>query len=1156
MTATPSPETATAARNTSSASIPIDLEAKYEAITGRAFMTGVQALARVAMDQMRIDRTRGLKTSAFISGYPGSPLAGFDKQLLSNGELLKELGVKFEPGLNEELAATAVMGAQMASKALSMKTDGVVGMWYAKAPGLDRASDPIRHANYLGVPRTRGVLACVGDDPASKSSTLPSSSESQLADLALPVLCPGSPQEVLDLGLHGIGLSRASALWCGFKIVTAVADSAGAVDLDLERLSLTMPNLPDGRPSGREAITDIGFAAFLEAEREIYEVRLGWAIEYASLNRLNRIEQGRPSGDRIGFIVPSHLHGPLMHAFDQCGLGEERRRQHGIRVLRLAMLFPLERNLVRRFAEGLEQVVIVEERRPFLETAVRDTLYGVTGAPAVLGKTGSDDEPLVPAYGALEAGALERVLRRHLGHLEGVRPERDRIPVSSSRPWAFRTPYFCPGCPHNTSSRVPDGAVVGTGIGCHGMIGFMDPERVGAIATFTPMGGEGAQWIGAAPFVEEDHFFQNVGDGTFFHSGQLAIQAAIAAGVNVTFKILDNRAVAMTGGQHPTGQLEPAVIARMLMTLGVQRVIITTEDRSRYRRVELPAGVVVWDRSRLVEAQEELASINGVTALIHDQQCAAEARRLRKRGRQAEPAQQVVIAERVCEGCGDCGYKSNCLAVPTVATEFGTKRTIDQTSCNRDYSCLDGDCPSFVTLQPRTRRPWPRRTRMGVGTLAAGTLTAEELPMPDASVPTDEFAIRMPGVGGTGVVTVSQILGVAAQRSGRFVQSLDQTGLAQKGGPVISDLRVSAAERPESPRIESGSVDLNLVFDLVVGVSDANISGNSADRTVLVASTTMIPRGIDVSRRGARIRDASPLTDRIAGTCRPEPTMLVDTHAVTRDLFGNTATANVLLLGTAFQLGAVPLPASDIELAIEANGVAVNANLQAFRWGRMLVVDPSRVDRAHTRSTASTPSPAELLQGFDGELGRLLEVRVPDLIEYQNRRLAHRYVEVVRKVAAAEQRVDPTSHVLAERVARYLHKLMAYKDEYEVARLLLHDATVEPASTPPPGNGRPQEDPARSVVPPGLRRAPSDEALARNPYGRLRLYAHPQVRARSHRGVHRTGRRRDRHAHSGATCTSGRATFLRRCGQRLRGHQDGEHHRLPRHSGRSASETG
>ncbi len=567
----------------------LDLRAKYELENGEVFLTGLQALVRVPLDQMRADRRAGLNTSTFISGYPGSPLAGLDKELHSNRELLESLRIRFQPGLNEELAATAVMGSQLASKHLTLRGDGVVGIWYAKAPGLDRSADAVRHANFIGVPRTGGVLAYIGDDPGSKSSTLPSSSEHLLADLYMPVLSPGSVQEVIDLGVHGVALSRASSLWTGIKVVTAVADGAGSAVLDPARVVPVIPVDDDGRPYGRATTTDIGFAAFLDAEREIHETRLSAARAYAAVNGLNTMS-ARSSADWIGLVVPGSLYGQLMHGLSELGISPEDLPEFGVRVLKLGMIWPIDGAAVRDFAEGLDEIVVVEERKAFLETLVRDTLYGHANAPRVLGKLDDQGVALIPHYGSLDGDAIGRALRRRLVQRLGDRlaPEPP-APAKRGRPIAIRTPYFCSGCPHNTSTRVPDDAVVGTGIGCHGMIGFMDPERVGKIASFTQMGGEGAQWVGIAPFVEESHFFQNVGDGTFFHSGQLAVQQAVAAGVNVTFKILDNRAVAMTGGQDPTGQLSPQAIAAQLQTQGVKRVIITTDDTAAYRRVKLPA---------------------------------------------------------------------------------------------------------------------------------------------------------------------------------------------------------------------------------------------------------------------------------------------------------------------------------------------------------------------------------------------------------------------------------------------------------------------------------------------------------------------------------------------------------------------------------------
>jgi indolepyruvate ferredoxin oxidoreductase len=1068
---------------------------KYTRDDGEILLTGLQAIVRVAMDQMRADRRSGLRTASFISGYPGSPLGGLDQELERSSALLAPLDVVHQPGLNEELAATAVAGSQVAGKFLHLRYDGVVGMWYAKAPGLDRAADAIRHANYNGVPRKSGAVAWVGDDPACKSSTIPSSSEQSLADMYSPVLAPGTVQEVIDYGLHAVALSRVSSLWTGMKLVTAVADGMGTATVRPSRIG---PILPGGgsAATGRDTTIDISFAARVAAEQEITEVRLPAALEYSRLNGLNEITADT-SAAWLGIVVPSHTYYELLGAFGRLGLRPEDLAANGIRVLRMGMLFPFDYELVRSFARGLAEVLVVEERRPFLEPAVRNALYGERTTPSVVGKTDESGAPLVPAYGALDVDALVGPLRRRVeGRLgERLAPERPR---RTHLPLAARAPYFCSGCPHSTGTKVPEGTVVGSGIGCHGMIGWMNPDTVGTVSSFTQMGGEGAQFIGIAPFVDEEHFTQNVGDGTFFHSGQLAVQAAVAAGLDVTFKILFNDTVAMTGGQDAQGRLAPPQIAEVLLSQGVARVAITTEDLGRYRGVSLPRGVQVRDRSQIVEVQEELNQVAGVTVLIHDQRCAAESRRMRKRGRLEDPPMRVAIVERVCEGCGDCSVQSNCMSVQPVDTEFGSKRTIDQTSCNKDYSCLAGDCPSFVTLLParsgRLAHLWrSRRTgRAEPAQLvqpAREEIAADSLPAPTSAVTGDDYAVRMPGVGGTGVVTVSQVLVTAATLAGLEARSMDQTGLAQKGGPVVSDVRISRHATDRTAKIDDGGADLYLVFDPVVGALPGNLAATDPARTIAVVSTTMTPTGEEIGRPGAPTRAPGPLADAIGDSCRTDITRSVDAAEMCRRLFGNVTFANVFLLGVAYQLGALPVPAEAVEQALELNGVAVQANVQAFRWGRRWVVDPRVVGTAGPEERgALAPSLAEKVDSAFGStpLADLVARRAADLSDYQSDRLAREYVHFVEHVAARGDQVRPGNTSLAEAVARNLHKLMAYKDEYEVARLLLEDGAA--ADLEAAASGRPMRA-AWNLHPPILRTLGLKRKVRLGPWFRPALVA-------------------------------------------------------------------
>ncbi|MGD9704026.1 MAG: indolepyruvate ferredoxin oxidoreductase family protein [Acidimicrobiia bacterium] len=1042
-----------------------ELVDRYRKDEGRVFLSGAQALARLPFEQLRADRQAGLDTAAFVSGYPGSPLAGYDRDVSAVAKLAErdQFRMVVRPAVNEELAATAVMGSQLATTLAGFRHDGVVGIWYGKAPGLDRASDAIRHAVFAGTARHGGVVALVGDDPAAKSSTLPSSSGATLVDLNIPVLFPGDVQEAVELGRHAVALSRASGLWTSIKIVAAVADGTGTVELETGRITPILPEvLVDGqvfvpRPSGK-LLTPYT----LDMEREFQEVRLEVARRYGVDNQLNRISVGSEDA-WIGIVASGHTYHELLEALRLLGLDTPRRvADAGIRLLQLRMPIPLDAGLVRRFARGLSEVVVVEEKGPTLEWMVKDALYSEARRPVVVGKFDDRGQRLVPITGTLDpdvlAGPLRSRLLARLGEERLADPahragsavgERKLIPLAVNR-----TPFFCSGCPHNTSTKVPEGALVGGGIGCHAMVALMEPERVGDIVGLTAMGNEGAQWIGMAPFVDRNHLIQNIGDGTFFHSGHLAVRAAVASGVNITYKLLYNGAVAMTGGQDPQGAIGVPELAQMLQLEGCARVLITTEDVGRYDAVAVPDGVEVWDRSRVVEAQELLAAIPGVTVLIHDQACAAENRRGRKRGTIAIPAQRVVINERVCEGCGDCGVKSNCLSVQPIDTPFGRKTHIDQTSCNLDFSCLEGDCPSFATVVPKRRRKSagavpPQQTARRT----PAPIDPASLPEPQLVVPADRCTIRLSGIGGTGVVTVSQVLGTAAMLDGLTVRGLDQTGLSQKAGPVVSDLRLTYGDPQPSNKATHGTVDLYLAFDLLVAASDTHLAGASEQCTVVVGSTTSVPTGSMVvhPERGHPSLDA--LLDRLESFSRPDVNRYVDASAVNDGLFGDGATTNMFLVGVAFQSGTLPFSAESVERAIELNGVAVERNVSAFRWGRRWAVDPPFVEGqaglvdAPAAEARIDRVPAKLQSVVD-EIGRttgrpdvaaLVARFAADLVGYQHAGYAAEYLRAVATVAGAEAGLVPGASELTSAVAANLYKLMAYKDEYEVARLLTTD---------------------------------------------------------------------------------------------------------------------
>ena len=1019
----------------------VSLDDKYVLEEGRILLTGLQGLVRLPLDQHRADLRRGLMTGTMISGYQGSPLGGLDKELARNRELVEGHHVRHVPGLNEELGATSAWGSQLASQLPGSKYDGVLAMWYGKAPGLDRAADSLRHGNFVGVPRTGGALAVVGDDPGCKSSTIPSASEALFASLQMPVFYPGSVQDVLDLGLHALASSRASGLWSGFKIVTSVADAVGTAAVSPNRVMPVMPTVEwNGKPYEHVPNGNLLAPASLDMERTMFGPRTELALAYARENGVNRIEGARDAW--LGIVAAGKPYYDLMHALRQLGLDGAGLERAGIRILKLGMIWPVEQEIAREFAHGLDEIVVAEEKGPFLETLLKEALYGLAGAPRILGKHDERGEPLLPRELDLDADLIARAVAARLAargvRIDSVEARLRKLAEIHGRaaelPMAQRTPFFCSGCPHNSSVKAPEGTLVGGGIGCHTMV-LLNPEGKGEITGITQMGGEGAQWIGMAPFTDDSHLVQNLGDGTFHHSGSLAVRAAVAAGVNITYKLLYNEHVAMTGGQAIEGQLSVPDLTRWLELEGVRRIIVTTEDTSRYRGVKLADIAELRDRKELLSSQQELAGIEGVTVLIHDQECAAELRRQRKRGKAAEPAERVWINERVCEGCGDCGEKSNCLSVIPVETEFGRKTQIHQASCNKDFSCLEGDCPSFLTIVPGEKAKH-RTPSLDV-----------ELPEPQRLVGDEDFGVRMMGIGGTGVVTVNQVLGMAALLDGLHVSGLDQTGLSQKGGPVISDLRITRDPLAAASKAPAGSVDLYLGFDLLGAGSEKNLLTADRERTVAVVSTSAVPTGRMVIDVNERFPELAAQLDKIDAATRSEHNLYLDAQQLSERLFGDHMMTNTLALGAAYQRGLLPVSGEALERAIELNGAAVEKNLAALRWGRAVVAAPDAVEDA-TRAPETVEPVRELsdaeeylvtlaVNGDRGELRRLAEVRVPELVAFQDVDWARRWAEAVRQVHVAEQERTPGHSELTEAVARQLFKLMAYKDEYEVARLHL-----------------------------------------------------------------------------------------------------------------------
>jgi len=1018
---------------------------------GDIHLGGIDALVRLTLDQVRTDARRGLKTGMFVSGYRGSPVGMLDNALLKQQKTLLANNIHFVDGLNEDLAATAVWGTQMLHTVGQQKFDGVTGMWYGKAPGVDRSGDALKHANYTGIGKNGGVLAIAGDDPSCKSSSLCSQSEPMLYHVGMPSLYPANVQEILDLGLHGYNMSRLSGLWVGMKIVTNVADGSGSANISQDRLTFNEPDLMfDGEKFTPNMNLGMNVRAeALEMEQSLYTRRHEVAKRYARANNLNNIVFPNPDA-WIGIITAGKTYNDLNQAFLEMGLDDQALRHYGIRILKMGMLFPMEPTIVREFAQGLEEIFVIEEKRPFLEMFAKEVLYGSANAPRIVGKFDDEGKELLPHYGEFESDVIVRALLKRLSRKTRIESAEnwlkrlDEIHSRSKLPTTNRTAWYCSGCPHNSSTVAPEGSIVSAGIGCHTMAMWMGRN----VVMGTHMGAEGTQWIGMAPFTEAQHIFQNMGDGTYAHSGSLAIRYAASTGVNITFKLLRNAHTSMTGGQAIQGEVPVVNMINDLLANGVKKVIVTTDEPERFTGITLPGGTEAWHRDRLDEAQRVLAATPGTTVLLHDQECAAELRRARSRGKAEEPAEVTVINERVCEGCGDCGEKSNCMSVEPVATEFGRKTRIHQSSCNKDFSCVKGFCPSFLTITPNAA---PTVNGENGPKLKKGRIPALERELPDPANKVDDslgFGIHVMGIGGTGSVTVVATLANAARLEGKHVIGLDQTGLAQKGGAVISDIKITHAPFKGSNKISDGRADLYLGFDILNATDPKNLDKCGKERTIAVVSTTQTPTGQMVTNRHLKFPAISGLTAGINRVSREEHNVFLDGQAMAEGLFDDAMATNNFMVGVAFQAGTIPLKAESIEQAIRNSGVAVEMSLAAFRWGRMVVVDRAFVEAEIAKYKAggsviqfhAAPKLSAAAQaivdavGARGEVKRLVDIRVPELIAFQDEAYARRYAEVIQRVVAAEQRVVKDSP-LSEAAARYLYKLMAYKDEYEVARL-------------------------------------------------------------------------------------------------------------------------
>jgi indolepyruvate ferredoxin oxidoreductase len=1004
----------------------VSLDDKFDLDKQRIFVTGSQAVVRLLMMQHERDRLAGLNTAGFISGYRGSPLGGLDQQIARAQRHLQSRNIIFQPGLNEELAATACWGTQQSGLDGSGKYDGVFSLWYGKGPGVDRSGDVFRHANLAGSSRHGGVLALMGDDHTAESSTNAHQTEFNFVDAMIPILNPAGVQEMIDYGLHGFAMSRFAGTWAALKCVKDNVESTASVEAGLDRIKVVVPDFP--MPPGGLNIraNDLDF---LGQEMRLHEFKRDAASAYIRANGLNRIIYSGGAKARIGILTVGKNYLDVRQALDDLGIDEARANQIGVRLFKVACPWPFDREDMADFVDGLDMVIVVEEKRSLLESQLREALYGQAHQPVVVGKRDERGDWLFPVKGALDPNDIavavgERVLRV-IGPAEDIDAKVKRIRqfqsmLAESTDVAGRTPYFCSGCPHNSSTRVPEGSVAAAGIGCHFMALWMDRDTSG----FTQMGGEGAQWVGQAPFSTRNHIFQNLGDGTYNHSGVLALRFAIASGANITYKILYNDAVAMTGGQTHEGGLTADAIARQVRAEGVDRIALVSDDPDRYPAgTDWPSAISMHHRSEMDAVQRELRDVPGVSVLIYDQTCAAEKRRRRKRGAYPDPDKRVIINELVCEGCGDCGVKSNCVSIQPVETEFGRKRRIDQSGCNKDFSCIEGFCPSFVTVHGARLKKAGSNSRVTLGDPREG------LPAPRIASLDHGWASIIDGVGGTGVVTIGAILGMAAHLEGKGCGMIDMAGLAQKGGAVFSHVRIASTPADiHAIRISAGKADLILGCDLVVSGSKKVLTAvREGETSVLVNTNEVMPgeftRDVDFSLPTERLKRA------IVKAAGAEQSTFFDATRVATALFGNAIAANMFMLGMASQKGALPLAPETVEEAIRLNGAAVAMNLEAFRWGRRAGHDPQSVLELVTNQDKGAENAAE--ESVTG----LIDRRAEFLAEYQNRKWAQKYRDSLKPLIEAETRVTGAPGAVSEAAARSLFKLMSYKDEYEVARL-------------------------------------------------------------------------------------------------------------------------
>ena len=999
----------------------ITLDDKYTAEDGKVFINGTQALVRLPMVQMRRDRAAGLNTGTFISGYRGSPVGGFDHTLHQAREHLKKHDIHFLPGVNEDLAATAVWGSQQLATSPGARKDGILGIWYGKGPGVDRCGDVFKHANSFGTSPHGGVLAIAGDDHLAKSSTVAHQSDHAFMAAIMPVLFPTSVQEFTELGLLGIAMSRYSGLWVGYKVIADTIETTGVVDLAGERRAFVTPNdfeMPQGGLNIRWP--DDRFAQ----DERLQEYKAYAAIAFARANKIDQlvIDSKRP---RIGIVASGKAYENVREALRHLDIDAKTADKIGLRLYKVRMPWPLEPEGIRQFSEGLEEVLVVEERREVIEHQIKQQLFNWRAdvRPRIVGKFDHKDRHLLSLHEEITAGVATRIIATRLLDYdlpEGLRKnlkkkleyynDRHQLRISHKTP-VNRVAHFCAGCPHNTSTKVPDGSRAFAGIGCHFMALWMDRNT----ETYTHMGGEGVTWAGIAPFTDEKHVFVNLGDGTYFHSGIMAIRQSVASGANITYKLLYNDAVAMTGGQKIDGSLTVPELAAQLQAEGVRKLWLVSDEPEKYSVATLPAGITIKHRDWLDDVQKEARETEGCTAIIYDQTCATEKRRRRKRGTMVDPDKRAFINPLVCEGCGDCSVQSNCISIEPLETEFGRKRQINQSSCNKDFSCVKGFCPSFVTVQGASlkKRQLP-------------ALTDEALPEPEiVPLGSDVYNIAITGVCGTGVLTIGAIIGMAAHIDGKAAMIQDFSGLAQKGGAVLSHIRLSqTTDLVAAAQIPPGEADLLMAADTVVASDKGPVSLYATDRTRAILNTHLTPVSSFVFDRDFDFRETAVIST-ISKGIRENPDK-VDFTRLAELVCGDSIATNIMMLGYASQKGTLPIGVDALEKAIELNSVAIKANKLAFNWGRRFAAKPDEALKLLAEAHGLPAEPETLEQ--------LVDRRAEFLAAYQDAAYAQRYRDLVAQAEAAEAKLG-TKRDLTNAVARYFFKLMAYKDEYEVARL-------------------------------------------------------------------------------------------------------------------------